>query len=298
MRNALGTIAIAVVLTLVPADAFAWGWAAHRLITRRAIELLPPELKPFFEHHRDEIVMRSVDPDQWRLVGWEESPNHFLDFGVPEYGRYPFTDLPHEYGAALEKFGIETLRRNGLLPWRTAELYGLLRRTFQELPRNSPFTVSNLVLYASVTSHYVQDGYQPLHATDDYDGRATGHDGVHNRFEMDLIERYESRLRLAPPVPKSVRAPREAMFDALLASYRLVDPILAADGAAIGASDRYDEAYFERFFTRVQPILEQQLSGAISATAAFIMGAWEDAGRPKLRLADVRPEQPRRGGRP
>jgi hypothetical protein len=88
------------------------------------------------------------------------------------------------------------------------------------------------------------------------------------------------------------------MFETLLASYRLVDPVLAADRAAIGDGDRYDDGYFERFFTRVQPIVEQQLSGAISATAAFIMGAWEDAGRPKLRLTDVRVEQRRRGTRP
>jgi hypothetical protein len=298
MKKALGTVAIGVLLTFVPTDAFAWGWAAHRLIMRRAIELLPPELKPFFEQHRDEIVMRSVDPDQWRLVGWDESPNHFLDYGVPEYGRDPFSELPRDYSAALEKFGIDTLKRNGLLPWRTAEVYGQLRRAFQELPQNNPFTVSNIVLYASVTSHYVQDAYQPLHATDNYDGRATGNDGIHNRVEMSLIERYESRLRLAPPVPRAVRAPRDAMFDALLASYRLVDPILAADRDAIGTGDRYDDAYFDRLFMRVQPILEQQLSGAISATAAFMMGAWEEAGRPKLRLQDARPEQRRRAGRP
>jgi hypothetical protein len=298
MKKALGTIAIGALLTLVPTDAFAWGWAAHRLIMRRAIDLLPPELKPFFEHHRDEIVVRSVDPDQWRLVGWDESQNHFLDYGVPEYGPPPFNELPRDYSAALEKFGIDTLKRNGLLPWRAAELFGQMRRSFQELPQDALFTVSNLVLYASVGSHYVQDAFQPLHATDNYDGRATGNDGIHNRFEMSLIERYETRLRLSPAAAAAMRNPRDAMFDALLVSYRLTDPVLAADREALGAGDRYDDAYFERFFTRVQPILEQQLSGAISATAGFIMGAWEEAGKPKLRLTDVRPEQRRRGARP
>jgi hypothetical protein len=298
MRNALGPIAVAVLLTFVPSQAFAWGWTGHRLIMRRAIELLPPELKPFFEHHRDEIVTRSVDPDQWRLVGFDESPNHFLDFGVPEYGRYPFDALPRDYSEALERFGIDTLKRNGLLPWRAAEVLGQVRRTFEELGENRPYTVSNLVLYMSVASHYVQDAYQPLHATDNYDGRATGNDGIHDRFERDLLERFESRLRLVARVPKAVREPRPAMFEALLASYRLADPIMVADRDALGAGDRYDDAYYERFFTKVQPILEQQLSGAISATAAFIMGAWEQAGKPKLRLTDVRPEQRRRGARP
>ena len=41
---------------------------------RRAIELLPPELKPFFEQYRDELVLRVTDPDLWRNVGWEDDP--------------------------------------------------------------------------------------------------------------------------------------------------------------------------------------------------------------------------------
>ena len=72
---------------------------------RQAIELLPPELKPFFDQFKDEVVLRVTDPDLWRNVGWEDDPNHFLDFGVTEYGAYPFEALPREYGAALEKFG-------------------------------------------------------------------------------------------------------------------------------------------------------------------------------------------------
>ena len=71
----------------------------------RAIDLLPPELKPFFVKHRDEIVVRVVDPDTWRVAGWPENAHHFLDFGVPEYGTFPFDELPREYDVALQKFG-------------------------------------------------------------------------------------------------------------------------------------------------------------------------------------------------
>src|SRR4051812_15817339 len=121
MRRTLVTAAAFAALVLTPGSAFAWGFAGHRLIMRRAIELLPPELKPFFNKFKDEIVVRVTDPDTWRSVGWEDDPNHFVDFGVREYGDYPFQALPREYGAALEKFGESTLKRNGLLPWREAE---------------------------------------------------------------------------------------------------------------------------------------------------------------------------------
>ena len=72
----------------------------------RAIDLLPSEIKPFFVAHRDELAVRVVDPNLWQLAGWDDGPNHFLDFGVSEFGAYPFTVLPREYAAALEKFGI------------------------------------------------------------------------------------------------------------------------------------------------------------------------------------------------
>jgi hypothetical protein len=289
MRKALVMIAACALIAGAARPAEAWGYAGHRLIMRRAIELLPPELKPFFEHYRDEIVVRVVDPDQWRNVGWPDDPNHFVDYGVPEYGPYPFTALPHEYGAALQKFGPTVLERNGRLPWRAAEMFGYLQRTFAELSRNAPYTISTLVLLTPITAHYMQDAYQPFHATDNYDGRATGNDGIHARFERDLIERFESRLRLSPATPVAITNPRDYAFDTLLPSYQAVDVILKADKEALGSKDAYDDEYFEAFFARVQPILERQLSGAIAATAGVIIGAWQEAGRPVLRLQDTRP---------
>src|SRR5262245_28939043 len=128
MRRAFLTATILALMTLAPAPAFAWGFVGHRLIMARAIDLLPPELKPFFQRMRDEVVVRVVDPDVWRNVGWEDDPNHFVDFGMPELGPYPFDGLPRDYTQAVEKFGMGTLKRVGMLPWREAEMFGNLRR--------------------------------------------------------------------------------------------------------------------------------------------------------------------------
>jgi hypothetical protein len=81
------------------------------------------------------------------------------------------------------------------------------------------------------------------------------------------------------------------MFDIALDSYQLVDGLMAADTAAIGTRDAYDDEYFERFFTAVQPMLERQLSKAVAATAGVIVSAWEQAGRPALTVTDARPVQ-------
>jgi hypothetical protein len=288
MRTAAVAAAALLVTFVVPPRASAWGFEAHKYITRRAIDLLPPELKEFCDKHRDEIVMRSTDPDLWRTVGWAEDPNHFVDFGVKEYGVFPFSALPRELGAAIEKFGAETIRKNGMLPWRAAELAGDLRRTFDAFRRGAMYGPTNAVVFTGALVHYVQDAHQPFHASINYDGQLTGNDGIHARFERDLFEKFGSRLSIAAPVPRPAANTRDAVFDALLASYQLVDRILDADTRAAAGKDVYDDDYFEKFFASVRPILEQRLSDAIAASAGAIIAAWEQAGRPPLTLAAAR----------
>ncbi len=291
MGHTARVVAAFLALTLAPAPAFAWGAAAHRYIMRRAIDLLPPELAPLFKQHREEIVVRVNDPDTWRNVGWPDDPNHFLDFGVKEYGEFPFTELPRDYGEALARFGRPTLERNGTLPWRLAEIAGNLRRTFDAFRRQNPYSVNDAVLFSAVAAHYVQDAHQPFHATDNYDGQLTGQRGLHSRFERDLFERFESRLSVTPRPPVPVRQVRDAAFEILLRSYQRVPALLEADRAAIQGRTAYDDVYFERFFTAAKPLLEQSLGEAVSATAGIIIGAWEEAGRPAIRTRDVRPAE-------
>ena len=289
MRNARVVAAI-VVASLAPSSAWAWGFTGHRLIMSRAIDLLPPELKVFYERHRTEIVIRAIDPDLWRNVGWDEDPNHFLDLGVKEYGAYPFTALPRELDAAVEKFGMTTVKRYGMLPWRAAETFGNLRRTFERIASGGAlYGPSDLILFSAVVGHYVQDAHQPFHATDNFDGQMTGNDGIHARFERDLIEKFASRLTLKPSAPTRIASARDFTFDALLASHRQVDPILKADAESIAGKDAYDDEYFERLFARTRPILESRLSAAITATASIILTAWEQAGRPRPALEDAKP---------
>ncbi len=290
MRKSLLPLALAVAM-LVPSQALAWGAAGHQLIMRRAIDILPPELKPFYEHYRDELVLRSNDPDLWRNIPWDDDANHFLDFGIPEFGKPPFAELPREYGAALAKFGEANLKRWGTLPWRVEQLSGSLRRAFEGMGRRGQYSISDVVLFSATNGHYLQDATQPYHATVDYDGQQSGNRGIHSRFERDLVERFATRLRLTPAAPKAVANLRDFAFETLIAGHLLVDRINAADKAALGNSRTYDDQYFERFFVAVQPILEQQLSAAITATASMIVTTWEQAGRPRLYVAQPRPVQ-------
>ena len=291
MRKTVVGVIAGALLTFAPSPSLAWGTAAHRYIMTQAIDLLPSDLKPFFDRHRPELVLRVIDPDLWRVVGWEEDQNHFVNFGVPEFGPYPFTALPREHGAALEKFGQATLKRNGTLPWREAEEFGNLRRAFEGFTKDVFTAPSDVVLFAAVASHYIQDAHQPLHAVDNYDGQQTQQRGIHARFETVLFDRFGAKLTVTPRPVSPITNPRDASFDVLLESYRLVEPLLNADKEASAGKDAYDDDYFERFFARVRPLLERRLAESIAATAALIVGAWELAGKPALRIDMPRPVQ-------
>lgn len=91
--------------TLPRAGVEAWGFNGHRcFITDKAIDQLPSELRPFFDKFRTAVVEHSIDPDTYRTMGWvEEAPRHFLD--MDGWGPFPFTDLPHDYNAAVAKRG-------------------------------------------------------------------------------------------------------------------------------------------------------------------------------------------------
>ena len=291
MRTKASLAAVLTLVVLLPSPAFAWGAVAHRALTRRAIELLPASLKPLFLKNQDEFVLRSNDPDLWRLMFEDEVPNHQIDFGVDDYGTYPFAILPREYGAAIEKFGAATIRRHGTLPWRIQELFGALRRTFEGFARGQLYSESNAIVYAAALAHYVEDAHQPFHAHQNYDGQLSGQRGVHSRFESELFERFEARLRITPATASHVTSARDLAFSIALDSFQLVPQVLAADKSAVANRDTYDDAYFESFFSKVKVLLEQQLSRAVTVVASLIVSAWEDAGRPQLRVSVERPVQ-------
>ena len=287
-------IAAVLLLTLaIPRSADAWGFDAHKFIAEQMIALLPPELQPLFQHRKPYIVERSIDPDLWRTVGWDaEDPHHFLDMDY--FGKYPFDDLPREYDRAVQKYGKDVIHEQGLLPWRTQEIYGRVRRGFEGLSRQPPATYAqdDIVLFSAILAHYVGDGHVPLHSVVNYDGQRTGQNGVHNRWESELFERYRAKLTIAPMPPKPVTDPRTFMFEVLLASNRLSDGVLEADSKAVAGREFYDDGYFEAFAKDQLSVVERRLNDAITAVASLIIGAWEEAGKPAVPVQRTRTPRP------
>jgi hypothetical protein len=270
----------------------AWSFEAHRFITDRALLAMPAHIRPFFVKHRAMIAEHSIDPDLWRNAGFEEEPpRHYLDLDA--YGPYPFDALPRDYDAAVAKFGREMVEKNGLLPWRTEEIYQRLVKTFAEHKEGRPYALENVKFFTAVLAHYASDAHVPLHAVENHDGQLTGQQGVHARFETELFIRYQKRLTLAPVVRVPIQTgARDFIFDTLLESARLAGDVLEADRAAIGEGELYDDAYFARFHAKAGPILQRRVQQSIAAIVSLVTAAWEEGGRP-----DLPPDPPRRPAR-
>lgn len=269
---------LAACMVLMPLPAAAWGFEAHRFIMGRAISLLPAQIRPFFEASRVAVVEHAIDPDLWRMAGWaEESTRHFFDMDA--YGAHPFKDVPRDMDEAVKKHGIEFVTRNGTLPWRTVAMQGALVEAFRQREMLSREKIGFL---AAVIGHYVSDAHVPFHAALNNDGQLTQQWGVHERFEAELFDRYRTWIRISPRPVFRIPDAREFLFDTLIESFVLVQPLLDADKSAAAGRQVYDDGYYALFFGKGRPLLERRLSESITAVASMITAAWVEAGRPAL----------------
>jgi hypothetical protein len=271
-----------------PAVTGAWGMDVHRWITERALDGLPPELKPFFAAERAFIAEHSVDPDLWRVmdlkgVRGDEPPNHFLDMDFEVGSVPPFTNIPRDYDAYVAKYGIDLATRYGRLPWRAEDVYDRLVAAFRDIGKPSvPYAADNARYLTAVLAHYVEDAHQPFHGALNYDGQLTNQRGIHARFETELVLRYRKTLALAPVKVTPIAGFRDFMFATLVESQSLVEAVLVADRKAIEGREFYDAGYFEALLKGTKPIVERRLSDAASGLASAVFSAWVEAGRPLL----------------
>lgn len=276
-------LVLAAVLVL-PASSGAWGFDAHRLVHDKAVGTLPAPLRDLFAGNRTYLREHALDPDHRAIAGVPgEGPNHYLDLDA--FGDYPFEEVPLSEAEHRARHGKEAVER-GRVPWRVGEVYRELVSAFRA---RDP---ARILERAAVLGHYVADAHVPLHAVLNYDGQLSGQEGVHGRWETDLFTRFERQIEPAvlPAAAARVSEPVAFTFDVLRESYARARETLAADREVTGKidlaetreDDRYDDAYYSRFFEREEGRFVSRLTAAAHAVGSLWYSAWEEAGRPPL----------------
>lgn len=250
----------------------AWGPNGHRLIANKAIDTLPPELRPWFESNRSYISQHVTDPIDWQAKNPAERRNQLIQ--LDKYGRFPFDALPRDYKAAVRKFTKVTVEANGLLPWQI----GLYSERLTEAFRNGKWDEARQ--NAALLAHYVEQAHDPFSTTDNLDGRLAGQTGVQIRFGTAMVDRFALFIYVRPNDAIFVSDPTDHAFDACLAAHGWVEPVLLADRQARRGLPDYTDEYFDRFFNTAGAILIRQLSDASTDVGSYWLTAWKNAGRP------------------
>ncbi len=269
-------IAVACLAALfLPLGALAWGGAGHRLVVSKAIDTLPPEMRPFFEANRDYLAQHVTDPlDALAKNPAAERRYHILL--LDHYGRFPFESLPRSYKAAVAKFTKAKLEASGVLPWQI----GVYSEKLTNAMRLGKWDEARLD--AAVLAHFVAEAHDPFNTTENFDGRLSGQPGVDDRFKAKLVDRFSSFFPMRPNDAVYLNDPTDVAFEACLSAHSWLETILLADRRARKGLGDYTDEYYDRFYNQAAAILIRQLSDAATDVGSFWLTAWKNAGSPPL----------------
>lgn len=267
-RCLLAGVAVILIVHLSARTAAAWGATGHSHITGGAIPHLPQPLRSFFEINASTI--RS-------LASQEPSGKHYIDIDVyPEFFAGTF---PHDVNDLIAIYGDPYVESNGKGPWTYANYVGTLS-TLMTTARTKQDWL-NLRATAAAQAHYIEDMHNPLHLTQNYDGQFTGNQGIHSRYESQMISRNLASLTFASADAVYEESVIDDVFDGIDIHYYFVDDIMVADDVALTAgAGSYNTTYYNQLWQETDDFTKVLFQEASEAVADGWYTAWVNAGSP------------------
>ncbi|MCU1341781.1 MAG: Nuclease, partial [Candidatus Acidoferrum typicum] len=224
-RCVAGIAAAAVSIFVLPTPANAWGANAERLVSNKAVDTLPPEIRGYFEANRDWLAHHVTDPlDLLQKNSQTEHRNHFLY--LDHYGKFPFDALPRDYKAAVTKFTKTKLESSGVLPWQIGVYSQKLTAAFRD------HDWEQARLSAAYLAAYVAQAHDPFHTTENFDGHLSAQSGVDLRFGSSLVDRFSLFFPMRPNDAMFLSDPTDHAFDACMSAHAWLENILLSDRRA------------------------------------------------------------------
>lgn len=271
---------------------FCWGFYAHKKINFYAVFLLPPQMLTFYKPNIEFITEHAIDPDKRRYAIKEEGPRHYLD--IDHYGTYPFSELPHKWKDAVEKYGEDTLMANGIVPWHVQVMLGRLTKAFKD--KNFSAILKN----SSELGHYIADAHVPLHASSNHNGQLTDQKGIHGFWESRVPELLaEKRFDFFIGKAEYIKNPAEYIWARVLESALAADSVLKFErnlseqfpGNSKYSFEKrndvvikqYSSAYTEAYDKMLNGMVERRMRLSIYSIASFWYTAWVNGGQPDLK---------------
>ena len=282
---------IFLMLFLKQESAIAWGFYAHARINYYAVFLLPPEMAVYYKKHLPFLEEHATDPDKRRYMVPEEGPRHYID--LDRYGSYPFSELPRKYDDAVNKFGEDSLKTHGMVPWQINIMLHRLTKAFRE--KNWSAVLKN----SAEIGHYISDAHVPLHTSSNHNGQKTNQKGIHGFWESRVPELLaETNFDFFMGKAVYIKNPEEFIWERVLESAAAVDSVLLFEKKLTEDVPSYAKySYEERkgilikqyasgftinYNKMLDDMVEKRMRTSIFSVASFWYTAWVNAGQPDL----------------
>lgn len=281
-----------VVCCLFASKCFCWGFFAHGRINYYAVFLLPPEMMVLYKPNIAFLSEHAADPDKRRYAVKDEGPRHYID--IDHYGDYPYPELPRKYKDAIAKFGEDSVKEYGIVPWHIQTMLGRLTDAFRE--KNFTKIMKN----STELGHYIADSHVPLHANSNHNGQFTNQKGIHGFWESRAPELLaEKEFDFFIGKAQYIENPAEYTWARVLESAKASDSVLRIERELtkeLGSDQKYSfenrngvvirqysSAFTIAFNKKLDGMIERRMRQSIFAVASFWYTAWVNAGQPDLR---------------
>jgi hypothetical protein len=245
----------------------------------------------FYKPRIDFLSEHAVDPDKRRYAVKEEGPRHFID--IDHYGFYPFNSLPRNYDSAIAKFSVDTIQKNGIVPWWVQTMLFRLTTAFKE--KNE----AKILKLSAEIGHYIADAHVPLHASRNHNGQLTGQRGIHGFWESRIPELLaEKEWDFFIGKAEYIKNPGDFIWKRVLESAAASDTVLRYEkeltekfpnDQKFSFENRngiivrqYSTAFSTAYNNLLQGMIERRMRESIFAVASFWYTAWINAGQPDL----------------
>lgn len=279
-------------LLLLSQTVHSWGFYAHPKINYYAVFLLPPEMLILYKPNINFLMEHAVDPDKRRYAVKDEAPRHFIDIDV--YGKYPYTELPRKWKDAVNKFGEDSVKQNGIVPWHIQVMLGRLTQAFREK------SFIKIMKNSAEIGHYISDSHVPLHANSNHNGQHTNQKGIHGFWESrvpELLAEKEFDFMIGKAI--YIKNPEKYIWDRVLESAKAADSVLSIEKELSKQfpSDKkyafetrnnivvrqYSAAYTIAYNKKLNGMIERRMRQSILSVASLWYTAWVNAGQPDLK---------------
>lgn len=268
-----------------------WGFHAHKQINRLAVFTLPPEMIGFYKANMSFITEAAVNADRRRFAVVDEAPRHYID--IDHFGDSAIFTMPRYWKEAVEKFGEDTLKAYGILPWHINVMYYRLRDAFMV---KDP---SRILSLSADLGHYLADAHVPLHTTENYNGQLSGQEGIHAFWESRLPELFSGEYDFFVGKASYLDNPQLAAWNIIEETHKLLPLVLEKERELTESFGErkysfetkgrqtvkvYSQEFSKAYHEALSGMVEQQMKASIKAIGDFWFTAWVDAGQPDLKV--------------